>query len=134
MRTLGLGGFLTFGFLAGLVFFFFGCSEMSIVHWKVWLAPRSIPATRTSFAPFLGFLPSCRLYFPMLPAFRAVGMDRTPGTPDWLWTTAPAAGVLDVHLPHPGVVPAFSLPQEVSRYSIRGILVCRLALYDSLTH
>ena len=31
--------------LAGLVFFFFGGGEMSMVYWKVWLSPRSVPAT-----------------------------------------------------------------------------------------
>ena len=41
--TFGLGGFLTFAFLAGLVFVFFGGGEMSMVYWKVWLSPRSIP-------------------------------------------------------------------------------------------
>ena len=44
--TFGLGGFVTFGlgaFLAGLVFFFFGGGEMSMVYWKVWLSPRSVP-------------------------------------------------------------------------------------------
>ena len=29
--------------LAGLVFFFFGGGEMSMVYWKVWLSPRSVP-------------------------------------------------------------------------------------------
>ena len=43
MRILCLGGFLTFAFLAGLVFVFFGGGEMSMVYWKVWLSPRSVP-------------------------------------------------------------------------------------------
>ena len=48
--TFGLGCFLTLAFLAGLVFFFFGGGEMSMVYWKVWLSPRSIPAGRRGIA------------------------------------------------------------------------------------
>ena len=45
--------------LAGLVFFFFGGGEMSMVYWKVWLSPRSVPAwagePRTSTRSRLGY-------------------------------------------------------------------------------
>ena len=43
--TFGLGGLVTFAFLAGLVFFFFGGGERSMVYWKVWLSPRPVGPT-----------------------------------------------------------------------------------------
>ena len=51
--TFGLGGFLTFAFLVGLVFVFFGGGEMSMVYWKVWLSPRSVPKAE-GVTPYIG--------------------------------------------------------------------------------
>ena len=46
--------------LAGLVFFFFGGGEMSMVYWKVWLSPRSKEKERHEQAKELGLCRTCR--------------------------------------------------------------------------
>ena len=64
--------------LAGLVFFFFGGGEMSMVYWKVWLSPRSVPA-------WAGEPTMRRSGRQQQGVYPRVGGGTFTGSPSWHW-------------------------------------------------